>query len=179
MSQQLSGFRFEVVARDPASRARAGRFWTPHGPVETPTFMPVGTKASVKTLDPDELSGVGAQMILANTYHLMLRPGAERVRDLGGLHRLMRWDQPILTDSGGFQIWSLTQRGRGRPLVRVDDDGVTFASHLDGARYRVTPERAMEIQAQLGADVVMAFDECTPMDADRATILAATERTHR
>lgn len=179
MSQQPSPFRFEVVARDPGSRARAGRFWTPHGPVETPIFLPVGTRASVKTLDPDELRDVGAQMILANTYHLMLRPGAERVRELGGLHRFMRWDRPILTDSGGFQIWSLAQRGAGRSLVQIDEDGVTFASYLDGSRHRVTPERAIDIQTQLGADVVMAFDECTPMEADRATLLAATERTHR
>src|SRR6185437_243470 len=104
MIQHPSPFHFEVIARDPESRARSGRFWTPHGPVDTPIFMPVGTKASVKTLDPDELCAVGAQMILANTYHLMLRPGAERVRELGGLHRFMHWERPILTDSGGFQI---------------------------------------------------------------------------
>jgi len=179
MGEQQSLFRYEVLRRDSGSRARAGCFWTPHGVVETPTFMPVGTQATVKTLDPDELRTVGSQMILANTYHLMLRPGADRVAELGGLHHLMRWEGPILTDSGGFQVWSLAQRARGRSLVRIDEDGVTFASHLDGSRHRVTPERAIDIQTQLGADVIMAFDECTPKDADRAALRQATERTHR
>src|SRR5262245_54920997 len=138
-------FEFEVVARDPRTRARAGRFWTPHGVVETPAFMPVGTLAAVKTLDPGELRDVGAQMILANAYHLALRPGAAVVEHAGGLHRFMGWDGPVLTDSGGFQIWSLAQRSGSRPLVRIDDDGVTFRSHLDGRRWRFTPEEVIDL----------------------------------
>lgn len=172
-------FEFEVIARDPATRARAGRLRTPHGVVETPTFMPVGTQGTVKGLDPAELRDVGSQIILANTYHLALRPGADVVERLGGLHRFMRWDGPILTDSGGFQVWSLAFRSRDRGLVRIDDDGVTFASHLDGKRWRFTPELATDLQVQLGADVIMALDECTPVDADEQYARAAAERTHR
>jgi queuine tRNA-ribosyltransferase len=174
-----SAFHFEVVARDSASGARLGRFYTPHGVVETPAFMPVGTQATVKTVDPRELRTTGAQMILSNTYHLALRPGAERIRSLGGLHRFMGWNGPILTDSGGFQIWSLADRARGRSLVRLDDDGATFTSHLDGRRLRFTPESAIDTQATIGADVIMAFDECTSKDADEATARGAADRTHR
>jgi queuine tRNA-ribosyltransferase len=171
-------FHFEVVARDSATGARLGRFTTPHGIVETPAFMPVGTQATVKTVDPVELRDAGAQMILANTYHLALRPGAERVATLGGLHRFMAWDRPILTDSGGFQIWSLADGRRGS-LVRIDDDGATFQSYLDGRRWRFTPEAATEIQVKLGADVIMALDECTAKDADERTAVAAAQRTYR
>jgi queuine tRNA-ribosyltransferase len=172
-------FEFELIARDPLSGARLGRFRTPHGVVETPTFMPVGTQATVKTLDPSEIEAVGSQMILANTYHLALRPGADVVERLGGLHSFMGWRGPILTDSGGFQIWSLAER-RGKPaLVQVDDDGATFRSHLDGALHRFTPESAIDVQTRLGADVIMAFDQCTERDADWGATRAATERTHR
>src|SRR6185437_2253441 len=128
-------FEFTVVANDTATLARAGRFDTPHGVVETPAFMPVGTRASVKALDPKEIHDVGSQMILANTYHLALRPGADLIARLGGLHEFMRWDGPILTDSGGFQVWSLSQRASERPLVRIDENGVSFRSHLDGASW--------------------------------------------
>src|SRR5258708_7438644 len=165
MHEQES-FHFEVVARDDMTGARLGRFTTPHGVVETPAFMPVGTQATVKTVDPTELIAAGAQIVLANTYHLALRPGSDRIAAFGGLHRFMAWDRPILTDSGGFQIWSLAERARGKSLIRIDDDGATFTSHVDGKRWRLTPERAVEIQAELGADVIMAFDECTAKDAD-------------
>jgi queuine tRNA-ribosyltransferase len=141
--------------------------------------MPVGTQATVKTIDPGELTDAGAQMILANTYHLAMRPGHERIRDAGGIHRFMAWPGPILTDSGGFQIWSLADRTRGRSLVQIDDDGATFTSHLDGRRWRFTPEIAVEIQADIGADVMMVLDECTSKDADETTARRAAERTHR
>ncbi|HVY36971.1 MAG TPA: tRNA guanosine(34) transglycosylase Tgt [Polyangia bacterium] len=162
---------FQVTAR--AGRARTGVLQTAHGPVETPVFMPVGTQASVKALASEDVEALGARILLGNTYHLALRPGAERVAALGGLHRLMSWPHAILTDSGGFQVFSLRER------TKVDDDGVTFASHLDGSAQRLTPERAMQIQALLGSDIAMAFDECPPSDAPRATIEAAIDRTTR
>ncbi len=169
--------RFEVVVPPPpdgSTRARVGRLTLPHGTVETPTFMPVGTNATVKALHPDDLVEVGAQMILANTYHLYLRPGHERIERLGGLHRFMGWDGPILTDSGGFQVVSLGA------LRVVDDDGVTFRSHLDGSLHRFTPEHAVEVQMALGADVAVALDQpVPPHSSSRETVRDATERTHR
>jgi len=168
---------FEVVAPPPAdgtTRARHGRLHTPHGVVETPAFMPVGTNATVKALDPDDLREVGAQIILANTYHLYLRPGAERIERLGGLHAFMAWQGPILTDSGGFQVVSLGD------LREIDDDGVTFRSHLDGSTQRFTPERSIAVQEALGPDIAVAFDQpVPPHSATRAEVIAATERTHR
>jgi len=163
------GFGFELLHSDGA--ARRGRFDTPHGPVPTPAFMPVGTLATVKTLTTDEVKGLGAGMVLANTYHLYLRPGHEDVAALGGLHRFMRWDGPILTDSGGFQVFSLAH------INQVRADGVEFQSHIDGSRHLFTPERVMDIQRALGADVIMAFDECPPGGATRAQAEAANERT--
>jgi queuine tRNA-ribosyltransferase len=154
-------------------RARLGRIETPHGVIETPEFMPVGTQATVKALTPGDLRDAGAQMILANTYHLNLRPTAERIARLGGLHRFMAWDGPILTDSGGFQVFSLAE------LRTVDDDGVTFTSHLDGSTHRLTPERAMEVQAQLGSDIAMAFDQLVDPTQPRSKVADAMERTHR
>jgi len=171
-------FDFNVIARDPRTRARTGQFRTPHGVVETPAFLPVGTQATVKAVDSKELSAVGSQMILANAYHLALRPGADVVERLGGLHAFMGWDGPVLTDSGGFQVWSLALRSRDQPLVRIDDDGATFVSHLDGTRRRFTPESATDLQTRLGADVIMAFDECTPRGANEAQARAAATRTH-
>jgi len=164
-----------VYTFEPTSvgRARLGRIETPHGVIETPEFMPVGTQASVKALTPGDLRAAGAQMILGNTYHLNLRPTAERIARLGGLHRFMAWDGPILTDSGGFQVFSLAD------LRRVDDDGVTFTSHLDGSTHRLTPERAMEIQALLGSDIAMAFDQLVDPVLPRAQVADAMERTHR
>ncbi len=155
------GIGFEVLARDGA--ARRGRLSTAHGTVETPVFMPVGTAATVKAMTPEAVAETGAEIILANTYHLMLRPGAERIERLGGLHRFMNWPGPILTDSGGFQVMSLAE------LRRLDENGVTFRSHIDGTEHRLTPERSVEIQRLLGADITMAFDECTPWPADEAT----------
>lgn len=164
-----------VYTFEPTSvgRARLGRIETPHGVIETPEFMPVGTQASVKALTPGDLHAAGAQMILGNTYHLNLRPTAERIARLGGLHRFMAWDGPILTDSGGFQVFSLAD------LRRVDDDGVTFTSPLDGSTHRLTPERAMEIQALLGSDIAMAFDQLVDPVLPRAQVADAMERTHR
>lgn len=160
---------FELVARD--CLARRGRLITRRGVVETPAFMPVGTAGAVKAVTVGELRSCGAQMILGNTYHLYLRPGHEIVRDLGGLHRFMNWDGPILTDSGGFQVYSLAS------LRRVDDEGVSFRSHIDGSSHRLTPELSMDIQAALGSDVVMAFDECPPLPASREEIASAVART--
>lgn len=154
-------------------RARLGRLVTPHGVVETPGFMPVGTQATVKALTPGDLRAAGAQMILGNTYHLSLRPTAERIARLGGLHRFMAWDGPILTDSGGFQVFSLAH------LRRVDDDGVSFASHLDGTEHRLTPERAIEIQELLGSDVAMALDQLVDPGLPTLDVAAAMARTHR
>jgi queuine tRNA-ribosyltransferase len=154
-------------------RARLGRIETAHGAIDTPMFMPVGTQATVKALTPGDLRAAGAQIILGNTYHLNLRPTAERVARLGGLHHFMGWDGPILTDSGGFQVFSLAD------LRRVDDDGVTFTSHLDGSTHRLTPERAMEIQALLGSDVAMAFDQLVDPGLPRSDVAGAMERTHR
>lgn len=154
----MTEFRFEPLARDGA--ARTGRLHTAHGVVQTPTFMPVGTAATVKAMRPEEVAATGAQIVLGNTYHLMLRPGAERVARLGGLHRFMNWPGPILTDSGGFQVMSLSQ------LRRMDKDGVTFRSHLDGSEHRLSPARSTEIQHLLDATITMAFDECTPFPAE-------------
>jgi queuine tRNA-ribosyltransferase len=154
-------------------RARLGTLTTPHGAIETPQFMPVGTQATVKSLTPGDLHQAGAQVILANTYHLSLRPGHERIERLGGLHRFMGWDGPILTDSGGFQVFSLAHLGQ------VDDEGVTFASHLDGSPHRLTPELAMEIQAALGSDIAMAFDQLIDPSRPRDEVAEAMFRTHR
>jgi queuine tRNA-ribosyltransferase len=167
----VSAGAFRVVAR--AGRARAGVLATAHGEVETPVFMPVGTQATVKALSSADLDRLGPRIILGNTYHLALRPGAERIASLGGLHRFMSWGRAILTDSGGFQVFSLRERRT------IDDDGVTFRSHIDGSEQRLTPERAMAIQAALGSDIAMAFDECPPADAPRAAIEAAMSRTTR
>jgi queuine tRNA-ribosyltransferase len=155
-------FSFALLARD--GSARLGEIQTPHGPVRTPAFMPVGTQATVKGMHPAEVRATGADIVLANTYHLMLRPGAERMAALGGLHRFMNWPLPILTDSGGFQVMSLAS------LRKVENKGVTFRSHLDGSLYELTPERAVEIQLLLGADIVMQLDECLQLPASRSEI---------
>ncbi|HET7702599.1 MAG TPA: tRNA guanosine(34) transglycosylase Tgt [Candidatus Limnocylindrales bacterium] len=168
--------RFTVEVAPPSdgsTRARAGRLELAHGVVETPQFMPVGTNATVKALHPDDIRDVGASIILANTYHLYLRPGHERIERLGGLHRFMAWDGPILTDSGGFQVVSLGD------LRVVDEDGVTFRSHLDGSTHRFTPEVAIAVQQALGSDVAVAFDQPVFPSSPRAVVADATERTHR
>jgi len=167
----MSEFSFEFIRDASQGSARAGRFRTPHGEIPTPAFMPVGTLGTVKTLTSEEVGALGARMVLANTYHLYLRPGHELVRDLGGLHAFMRWDGPILTDSGGFQVFSLAS------TRRVHEDGVEFQSHIDGSAHTFTPEAVIDMQRALGADVVMAFDECPPGGCDRATANAACRRT--
>jgi len=162
-------FRIETTSK----QARAGRLVTPHGEIETPVFMPVGTGATVKAVPQDILEELGVQILLGNTYHLYLRPGVETVRNLGGLHGFMAWPRAILTDSGGFQVFSLNE------LRKVAEDGVTFRSHLDGSSHFFTPESAMEAQIGLGADIIMAFDECTEYPADRARTKASMELTLR
>ena len=164
-----AAFSFEVSAR--CGRARAGILHTPHGDLLTPVFAPVGTQATVKALTPAQLEEVGATLVLANTYHLYLRPGEAVVADLGGLHSFMQWPHPMLTDSGGYQVFSLSS------IRRVDDDGVTFRSHLDGSPHRLTPEDSIRIQEGLGADIIMALDEC-PAPYNRAVNEAAMRRTH-
>src|SRR5436309_8807858 len=162
---------FEVLARDGA--ARRGRMTTAHGAVDTPVFMPCGTAGTVKAMTPEGIAATGARIVLGNTYHLMLRPGAERIAALGGLHRFMNWPHAILTDSGGFQVMSLAM------LRKIGEDGVEFRSHLDGSRHLLTPERSIEIQHLLGADITMAFDECTPFPAERETVEASMELSIR
>jgi queuine tRNA-ribosyltransferase len=164
-------FEFNLQHTDTNSSARAGEWKTPHGTVQTPAFMPVGTLGTVKGLTPDQIKATGAKKVLANTYHLALRPGAEIVQELGGLHEFMNWDGPILTDSGGFQVFSLAK------MSKMTDHAVTFRSHIDGSVFELSPERAMEIQNQLGADVIMCLDECPPHDAVREKMLAAVDRT--
>ncbi len=164
-------FRFEIEAEEGGTAARTGTFHTPHGRVQTPVFAPVGTQATVKAMRPSDLEALGATLILSNTYHLYLRPGDELVRDLGGLHSFMQWNGPILTDSGGFQVFSLSD------TRKIDDDGVTFQSHHDGSYHRFTPEKSIAIQENLGADVIMMFDECPPPD-DYDYVKQSLKRTH-
>ncbi len=153
------------------SKARLGKLTTPHGTVETPVFMPVGTAGSVKGITPDQLQQTGAQIILGNTYHLMLRPGADTVAALGGLHKMMAWDKPILTDSGGYQVFSLAH------LRKIDDSGVVFQSHVDGSEVNLSPQKAVEIQHKLGSDIMMQLDECAPADASKDDVAQAVERS--
>jgi len=164
---------FTVTKKLQNGRARLGLLHTPHGTVETPVFMPVGTQATVKTMTPEEVWNVGGRLILSNTYHLYLRPGQELVRESGGLHRFMNWHGPILTDSGGFQVFSLG------PLRKVSEEGVTFRSHIDGSEHFFSPEKAMEVQMALGSDIAMAFDECAPYPCSYEYALEALERTSR
>ncbi len=165
----MTGFGFELLATD--GGARQGRIATAHGPIDTPAFMPVGTAATVKAMTADMVRATGAQIVLGNTYHLMIRPGAERIARLGGLHKFMSWPGPILTDSGGFQVMSL------KGLREIDDHGVTFASHLDGRRFALTPERAIEIQDMLDATITMVLDQCVPAFASESEVLTAMERS--
>ncbi|MFN3492453.1 MAG: tRNA guanosine(34) transglycosylase Tgt [Anaerolineales bacterium] len=163
-------FEFTITAKN--NKSRTGIFSTPHGDLITPVFAPVGTQATVKTLTPEHLKDVNASLVLSNTYHLYLRPGDELVRDMGGLHKFMQWHKPMLTDSGGFQVFSLAK------TRKIDDDGVTFKSHIDGSTHRFTPETSIAIQENLGADIIMAFDECADPN-DSVYIKKAMERTHR
>src|SRR5688500_1117975 len=161
----MTRFAFTIHATD--GRARTGAIQMRRGEIRTPAFMPVGTAATVKAMKPESVRATGADIILGNTYHLMLRPGAERVARLGGLHEFMNWPRPILTDSGGYQVMSLAERRK------ISEDGVTFASHIDGSRHLLSPERSMEVQRLLGADIVMAFDECPRIDRPREEIAAS------
>ncbi len=163
---------FDFSVQSTNGRARTGLFTTPHGDLQTPVFAPVGTQAAVKTLTPAQVADLGASLVLSNTYHLYLRPGDDLVAGMGGLHRFMRWPRPMLTDSGGFQVFSLAA------TRQIDDDGVTFKSHIDGSTHRFTPERSIRIQENLGADIIMAFDECSDPN-DLAYSRIAMERTHR
>src|SRR5471030_305885 len=162
---------FDLLKTDPGSRARRGRLTTSHGVIETPQYMPVGTQASVKAVAPRDLDEMGTKIILGNTYHLFLRPGLEVFREFGGLHRFMNWHKPILTDSGGFQVFSLAK------LRSITDDGVEFRSHLDGSKFFLGPKESIAIQHALGADIIMAFDECPPWPCEEATVAAAVKRT--
>ncbi|MBD3917786.1 tRNA guanosine(34) transglycosylase Tgt [Paenibacillus sp. PR3] len=169
----MAAVKYELIKVCKQSGARLGRVHTPHGVIETPTFMPVGTQATVKTMSPEELKSMDAQIILSNTYHLFIRPGHEIVRQAGGLHKFMNWDRPILTDSGGFQVFSLAN------MRKITEEGVTFRSHLNGDKLFISPEVAMEIQNALGPDIMMAFDECPPYPADYEYVKNSLERTTR
>lgn len=169
----MSAIAYELIKKDEQTGARAGVLHTPHGDFPTPIFMPVGTQASVKAVSPDELRDIGAGIILSNTYHLFLRPGAELIREAGGLHSFMRWDRAILTDSGGFQVFSLGD------LRKISEEGVTFRSHIDGSKKFLSPEISIAVQTALGSDIVMAFDECVPYPADHDYAERSLERTLR
>lgn len=169
----MSEFRFELIKQSKKSKARRGRIHTPHGIIETPIFMPVGTQATVKAMKPEDLDDVGAQIILANTYHLFLRPTTPLIQRAGGLHTFMNWDKPILTDSGGFQVFSLGK------LRKITEEGVEFRSFIDGSKHFLSPESVMQLEYEIGADIIMAFDECTPYPADRSYALQSLERTTR
>ena len=164
-------FEYRLIAQCPETGARAGELVTPHGVIETPVFMPVGTQATVKAMTPPELEEIGAQIVLGNTYHLYMRPGADIVEEAGGLHKFMQWHHPILTDSGGFQVFSLSE------LRKITDEGVEFRSHLDGSKHFMRPEDSMDIQQKLGSDIAMAFDECVVWPTTEEYSRAAMERT--
>ena len=167
----MSKFVYKVIHVCKQSGARVGELTTPHGKIMTPVFMPVGTQATVKSLAPNEVEQAGAQIILSNTYHLYLRPGHKLVENAGGLHKFMNWNKPILTDSGGFQVFSLSK------INKISNDGVTFSSHIDGSRHLITPEKSIEIQNSLGSDIMMAFDECSKYGATEREAYAAMKRT--
>ena len=190
MRSEPDRLRFEISARDGA--ARAGRLHTAHGPVETPAFVPLATKATVKSLEAGEVAELGYQLVLGNTFHLLLSPGPERIANLGGLHRFMGWERPIITDSGGFQVFSLAhgtvadeikgrrgQQAGKQHVLEISEQGVRFRSYIDGVVHMLSPERSMEVQAQLGSDIALVFDECTPYHADRDYTTRSAERTHR
>ena len=169
----MDAVTYELIKEDPRTRARRGRLHTPHGTIETPVFMPVGTAGTVKAMLPEEVKSLGAEIILSNTYHLYLRPGHDIVREAGGLHKFMNWDRPILTDSGGFQVFSLGA------MRKISEEGVKFRSHIDGSSHMLTPEKSIEVQNALGSDIMMAFDECAPYPADYSYVKKSLERTTR
>lgn len=165
--------KFELIKKDVKSKARRGRITLPHGTIETPVFMPVGTQATVKAMKPEDVERAGAEIILGNTYHLLLRPGEDIVRDAGGLHKFMNWHRPILTDSGGFQVFSLGK------MRKITEEGVKFKSYIDGSSHKMTPESSVQVQNALGSDIMMAFDECAPYPATEAYIRDSYQRTTR
>ena len=169
----MDAVTYKLIKEDPRTRARRGRLHTPHGTIETPVFMPVGTAGTVKAMLPEEVKSLGAEIILSNTYHLYLRPGHDIVREAGGLHKFMNWDRPILTDSGGFQVFSLGA------MRKISEEGVKFRSHIDGSSHMLTPEKSIEVQNALGSDIMMAFDECAPYPADYSYVKNSLERTTR
>jgi len=169
----MAAVTYELIKTDKRTKARRGRVRTPHGVIETPVFMPVGTAATVKAMRPEELKEMGAEIMLSNTYHLYLRPGHEIVREAGGVHSFMNWDRPVLTDSGGFQVFSLGA------MRKISEEGVEFRSHIDGSKHMLSPEKSIEIQNALGSDIIMAFDECAPYPADRSYVKDSLERTTR
>jgi len=164
-------FKFEILKKSTKTKARVGKLYTPHGIVNTPAFLPVGTQGTVKTMSPRELDEIGTEIILCNTYHLYLRPGYELIKEAGGLHKFMSWDKPILTDSGGFQVFSLAH------MRKVTDEGVEFISHVDGSKHFLTPEKVLEIQTAFGSDIMMPLDECTPYPCEKSAVEKAVERT--
>ncbi|OGC25246.1 tRNA guanosine(34) transglycosylase Tgt [candidate division WOR-1 bacterium RIFOXYB2_FULL_42_35] len=166
-------FKFEILKKSKKSKARVGKLHTPHGVIDTPVFMPVGTQATVKTMSPRELDEIGAEIVLGNTYHLNLRPGPDLIKEAGGLHKFMNWNKPILTDSGGFQVFSLAH------MRKITDEGVEFTSHLDGRKHFLTPEKVLEIQAALGSDIMMQLDECVAYPCDKKEAKEAMERSVR
>ena len=173
MRGSMSALKFILEKKDKNDKARAGKIILPHGEVETPVFMPVGTAATVKSMKPEDVERLGAEIILSNTYHLYLRPGSKIIRDAGGLHKFMNWNRPILTDSGGFQVFSLGE------MRKITEQGVEFRSFIDGSKHTLTPEKSIEVQCDLGSDIMMAFDECTPYPADRDYVKNSLERTTR
>jgi len=180
----MEGFKYTIKCKDKNTNARTSVFSTPHGDIKCPIFMPVGTKATVKTLSPDEIKETGADIILANNYHLFLRPGTKFIEKMGGLHKWMNWDKPILTDSGGFQVFSLAKEKRftkdtAKKLVKIKEDGVEFSSHIDGSKHFFTPENVMQMQSEIGADIIMAFDECADAGSNHTYAESAMDRTHR
>lgn len=171
-------FNFKITARDKKTQARVGIIYTAHGKIKTPAFVPVGTQASVKSLDNRDLAEIGSQLFFANTYHLYLRPGIEAIKRLGGLHSFTGWTKPLISDSAGFQVFSLNKK-ENTSLVKIKEDGVSFRSHLDGSSHFFTPEKSIKVQIILGADIMIAFDECTFYPASHEYSLLAMERTHR
>jgi queuine tRNA-ribosyltransferase len=169
----MDAVKYELIKKSSESKARLGKLYTPHGEIETPIFMPVGTQATVKTMTPEELYDIGAQIILSNTYHLYMRPGEELIKKAGGLHEFMHWKKPILTDSGGFQVFSLSK------LRDITEEGVTFRSHIDGSKHFISPEKAVNIQNALGSDIMMCFDECLPYPCDYEYASKSLDRTIR
>ncbi len=169
----MAAITYELIKKDEKTKARRGRMTTPHGTIETPVFMPVGTAATIKAMRPEEVKALGATIVLSNTYHLYLRPGHDIVREAGGLHKFMNWDRAILTDSGGFQVFSLGD------LRKITEEGVEFRSHIDGSKHMLSPEKSIEVQTALGSDIMMAFDECAPYPADWGYVKQSMERTTR